>query len=365
MKNIEKVFELRRKLHDNPEKSFQEEKTQMIIKDFLKDNTSVEIVEKDKWFYAYKKSKDSQKEPIALRCDMDAICLNNDNLGHYCGHDGHCAILCNVAMIISNMDLDRDIYLIFQPAEEVGKGAILCRNLINEKKISEIYGLHNIPGFKSKKVLLRKSTFSCASIGLKIEYVGCPTHAAYPENGLNPAKAFAELIKSLDDITEKFKKDDEILLTTVIGLALGSESFGSSAYQGHLNITIRAEKQDSFDMYLQAIKDQANLLANKDGLKCSIKEFDYFPATINNEICVKKIEDICKKEKIEYEYLSQPMRWSEDFAYYSQICSSAFFGIGIGENSSQLHSSEYQFNDDIIEIATKILVDICCSENQA
>lgn len=340
MKNIEKVYELRKKLHDNPEKSFEEKKTQKIIKAFLKNNTSLEIVQKDKWFYAYKRSKDPKKEPITLRCDMDAICLNKDNLGHYCGHDGHCAILCNVAMSISNRDLDRDIYLIFQPAEEIGKGAILCRSLIQEKKTSEIYGLHNIPGFKSQKVLLRKSTFSCASIGLRIEYVGSPTHAAYPENGLNPARTFAELIKRLDDITGKFKKDDEILLTTVIGLVLGSESFGSSAYQGHLNITVRAEKQDSFDLYLQAIKDQAYLLAAKDGLKCTIEEFDYFPATINNEICVKKIEDICKREKIDYEYLSKPMRWSEDFAYYSQICSSAFFGIGVGENSSQLHSSE-------------------------
>ncbi len=360
MQDLEKIYKLRKTLHENPEKSFEEIKTKKIILDFLKDNTSFEIVDRGKWFYAFKKSENSSKQAIALRADIDALSLEDGTVGHFCGHDGHASILCNVAMLLSNTKLNRDIYLIFQPAEEIGKGAILCSELIREKQISEVYGLHNIPGKKCEKVLLRKNTFSCASVGVKIEYIGKPTHAAYPENGINPALAFSKLILKLDDLTKIYKKENEVLMATVIGLNLGSDQFGLSAYSGNLNLTVRGQDQNSFEAYLNAIKEQAEYIAESYSLICTITETDYFPATVNDDSCVSRLEEICKKENISYEYLDEPMRWSEDFAYYTQKCKGAFFGIGDGFDYPQLHNDKFEFNDDIIEIASKMFIELCC-----
>ncbi len=360
MSDLEKIYKLRKTLHENPEKSFEEVKTQKIIKQFLKDNTDLEIVDKGKWFYAFKKSENPSKQAIALRADIDALSLEDGTVGHFCGHDGHSAILCNVATSLTNKKLDRDIYLIFQPAEEIGKGALLCAELIQEKQISEVYGLHNIPGKECKKVLLRKNTFSCASVGVKIEYIGKPTHAAYPENGINPALAFSKLILKLEDLTKSYRKENEVLMATIIGLNLGSDQFGLSAYSGNLNLTVRGQDQKSFESYLNAIKEQAEYIAELYSLSCSISETDYFPATVNDDSCVSRLEEICKKENISYEYLDEPMRWSEDFAYYTQKCKGAFFGIGDGLSYPQLHNDKFEFNDGIIETATKMFIDVCC-----
>lgn len=356
MEELNKVYELRKKLHVIAEKSFQENKTINCLIEFIKNNTDFLVEKRDKWFYAFKKGNKISKKPIALRCDMDGITLSENQTGHYCGHDGHCAIMCYVAILLSDIELNRDVYLIFQPAEEIGKGAKICCELLEEKNIKEIYGLHNIPGYPENNILLRKSTFACGSTGLRINYIGKPTHAAYPQNGINPTDAFIELINFTKDISKKTQ--NEILFSTVVGLSLGSEQFGMSAYKGHLNLTVRAEKQSSFENALNKIKNEASSIAEKYKLLCNIEEIDYFPATENNEECIKKVEKICQNTNITYQFLQEPMRWSEDFGYYLQKISGAFFGIGDGLHYPQLHSECYEFNDEIIETAATVFKNI-------
>lgn len=154
-----KIYDLRRRLHSIPEASMHEMRTKAMLMSFLRENTDLEIVDRGAWFYAVLKSSydrigDEERTPIAFRADMDAVCGQDGKPGHYCGHDGHSSILCGAAACLSrasqNQIINRDVYFIFQPGEEIGAGARLCRDLIIEKNIGEIYGLHNIPGYPEK-----------------------------------------------------------------------------------------------------------------------------------------------------------------------------------------------------------------------
>ena len=349
------IIELRKILHNNPERAFKEINTKRIISEFLKENTNFTVVDKGDYIYAFKKSKGN---PIAFRCDMDGVVEKGDVVKHLCGHDGHCAIVCALAKKLSTIETDRDVYLIFQPAEENGQGAKICCDLIKEKGINEIYGLHNIPGFEKNTILLKKGCFACGSVGLKIRYIGKPTHAAYPENGLNPTLSFVELISQLENLNKHLKSDNEILMHSYIGLNIGSDYFGVNGYDGYLNITVRAENQDLFEKYIYQIKQKANLLASNNGLRCVIEEFDYFPSTINDDKCVEKVLDHTKQLKLDYQILSQPMRWSEDFGYYLQCCKGCFFGIGDGLNWPGLHTENYSFPDEIIDVALDLFTSL-------
>ena len=53
--NLDKVTELRHQLHKCPELSMQEQGTIRIIRRFLEENTSLEIVDKGTWLYAVKR----------------------------------------------------------------------------------------------------------------------------------------------------------------------------------------------------------------------------------------------------------------------------------------------------------------------
>ena len=137
------ILELRKTLHDLPEKSFAEVKTRECLENWLRENTDFTVIDCENWFYAVKKG--GNRPAMAFRADMDAVCGSDNKAGQYCGHDGHCAILAGLAQLLSKQTLPGDVYLLFQPAEEIGKGALVCRPLLKEKNITEIFGMHNIP----------------------------------------------------------------------------------------------------------------------------------------------------------------------------------------------------------------------------
>ena len=224
--DLQKIKVLRKTLHSMPEKSGEEIKTKACLMAFLKENTSLQTEDRGSYFFAYAKAHGAKMPPVAFRADMDAVCGKDGKPGHFCGHDGHSSILSGLALILDKEKekLSRDVYLIFQPAEETGEGAAVCRKLIKEKNIGRIYGLHNIPGYPEKTVLLKKGTFACASTGLEIRMTGTPSHAAYPEAGKNPGTALAELLLSIEALTKKIREQESFVLMTLIGMEIGSES---------------------------------------------------------------------------------------------------------------------------------------------
>ena len=343
---------LRQKLHEIPEKSFGEIQTKETLEVWLREYTDCTVVDRGSWFYAVKKG--GSRPPLAFRADMDAVAGADGQVGHYCGHDGHSAILSGLAEALTGKVPPQDIYMIFQPAEEIGKGAVLCRELLQKKQIACIYGLHNIPGYAKGAVLLKKETFACGSTGLRIRMEGTPSHAAYPENGKNPGIALAKLLLYAQEKAEDVQKE-QFLLMTVIGAEIGSSAYGVSASDGEIRMTIRAEKESIFRAYLADIKAQAAMLAESGGFSLEIEEIEYFPATENHNAQVDRLQKTAENLGMQTIELQSPMRWSEDFGYYLQECKGAFFGIGDGEDYPQLHTSAFSFPDDILPGAVKLL----------
>lgn len=375
---IEQIMELRKQLHRIPEHSMQEVKTKQMLMDFLKSHTALEIVDRGAWFYAVERAYDRVttendktfhvsevaaeiKPPIAFRADMDAVCGKDGKPGHFCGHDGHSSVLCGLGLYLDSRKepLAQDVYLIFQPAEEIGKGAELCRSLIKEKHIGEIYGFHNIPGKPLGTVLVKDGTFACASTGLEIHMTGTPSHAAYPEAGRNPGYALAGLLLQIEELTKQFNETRGFVRMTLIGMELGSENYGVAASDGYLRLTVRSEGEQVFHDYLAEIRKLAEVMAQKEDLELSIKEIERFPSTDNHAEQVQKIRACAASHQIPYIELPEPMRWSEDFGWYLQETKGAFFGIGDGEDYAQLHTEHFEFPDSILETAVTMFAGLC------
>lgn len=356
---------LRQILHAIPERSMQERKTKETLVKYLQENTDLEVTDRGSWFYALKKSEDPVQSPLAFRADMDAVSLDGKTVGHFCGHDGHSTILATLAEKLSGEKVNRDIYLIFQPGEETGEGGAVCSTLIQEKGISEIYGLHNIPGYAKGSVLLRKGTFACASTGLRIHMTGTPTHAAYPENGKNPSGTLARLILEVENLTREFQSQGKIVRMTVIGVEIGSNSYGMSASEGEVRFTVRAEKEAEFESYLTEIRKMAENMAEEGGFTLEMEEIERFPATENHEEAVEKVRRTAQKLGLSVQELQEPMRWSEDFGYYLRECEGAFLGIGDGEDYPQLHTAEYEFPDEITETAVELFYAIAMGKQES
>ncbi len=375
---LTKIYDLRHRLHNIPEASMHETQTKAMLMSFLRENTNLEVVDRGEWFYAVLKCSDDRmgdenndsdeqrrqiaeksanRFPIAFRADVDAVCGQDGKPGHYCGHDGHSSILCGTAVLLSRMAaLNRDVYFIFQPGEEIGAGAKLCRELIAGKNIGEVYGLHNIPGYPRNHVLTIDGTFACASTGLEIHMTGAASHAAYPEAGKNPGPALARLLLEVEKLTEEYNRSKGFVRMTLIGMDVGSANYGVAASEGTLRMTVRAEKEKVFAAYVDEIKKLAQNMAYDGEFELEIQEIERFPATENHAKNVDKLRKCAADQNIVITELAEPMRWSEDFGYYLQATNGAFFGVGDGEDHAQLHTAGFEFPDEIIETAIKMFV---------
>lgn len=341
--NLETIIHLRKALHDCPEVSGQEVKTKALLMEFLNAHTTLEVHPCGDGFYAAHREYDPQKPSLALRADYDALAMPDGTARHLCGHDGHAAALCGAALLAEGREFDRNIFFLFQPAEETGAGAKNCTQLFQMEAVDEIYGAHNLPGLPLGLVTTRPGTFACASRGLTLYFLGKPAHAAYPENGRSPAQAVGTLLCRLPALSDPSRYTG-MTLCTVIGGKIGEKAFGSAADRAELWLTLRAEHDCDLDALQTEILQLAWTLASESGVTCAFENQDVFPATENTPECAKKVLEHCGGTP-----LDAPMRWSEDFGHFLKFCPGAFFGIGAGEHHPALHTEQYQYPDQLLK----------------
>lgn len=349
MKNIEDLFN---KLHSCPELSGQEKVTKKVLMNFIYDNTTLEVIDLDAGFYAVHRENETNKSSIALRADYDALALPEGGAAHLCGHDGHATALCGVALAIEGQKLGRNVFLLFQSAEETGAGARQCLSIFDKESIDEIYGAHNLPGFKLGQVMTRPGTFACGSGGYIVRFTGKATHAAYPENGISPANAVGRFLNILPELSDQSLYNG-MVLCTVIGATMGEKAFGAAAADAELWLTLRAEQEKELNILRDKVISAAKSIAHDERLEIVTGEQDIFPATENDNDCAREILEVCNGELLE-----TPMRWSEDFGYYLMKCKGAFFGIGAGTEHAALHTSDYEYPLELLEPTIKAFVSI-------
>ncbi|MDD3741349.1 MAG: amidohydrolase [Bacteroidales bacterium] len=365
--SLQKIIDFRKNLHRFPELSGSERDTQKRIMKFL-DNLNPDefILNIGGYGLAYIYDSGKQGPVLLFRTDVDALPIQEsnsieyisevDHVAHLCGHDGHIAILCGFANIVNESRPDKGkLVLLFQPAEETGKGA---KSVINDSKFHKIkpdisIALHNLPGFKLNTVYSRDLAFASASTGFILKLKGLSSHAAYPENGNNPDRCIAELIERYNTISSEIKFDDFVLIT-IIHIKLGEVAFGTCPGEAILMLTIRSYLNTDMIILKQNLESITEQICNSHSIKFSYEYTEDFPASINDNQCVKILRTVCGENNIEYVDLEAPFRWSEDFGHFSQISKSLLFGIGSGIEHPQLHNENYDFPDEIIQTGINV-----------
>ena len=214
MDAMDQAVFLQKVLHNLPEPSGCEVKTKAVLLEFLSGVQGLQIVDKGKWFYAVHKEGNCIPS-IAFRAEMDAMVDENGQTYHGCGHDGHAAIIAALAAWTSQKTLGKNVYFLFQHAEETGEGAKDCLELFENESIDALYGFHNCPGYPVGTVLLLPNTVSCASRGLVLEFTGKQAHAAYPQKGNNPIFPMAEFFSKWEQLTDPNNFEGMILATPI------------------------------------------------------------------------------------------------------------------------------------------------------
>ncbi len=361
-KDLEEIIELRHRLHRYPELSMRERETKELLKRFIRGRTSCRLVDMPGWFYCVF-GGEKPGDRVAFRAEMDALPIEETielpygsvrpGISHKCGHDGHAAALCGLALTLEETGTERPVILIFQPGEEIGAGGEACSGIIEPERIRRIYAWHNLEGYPEGAVVIRQGLAHPASEGLTMRFHGKCSHASEPEKGNNPAAAIAETVLQVRKLSER--KRGGLVLATVVGMQAGTGDFGISAGDGELALTLRAEREEELALLEQEIIACAERVAERDGLTLQRGISDYFPETRNCAEAVDSVRRAAAGLGCPVLEMDTFLRSSEDFGYCTGRTEGAVYYIGTGEDHAPLHTGEYDFNDNILEIAVDMM----------
>ena len=366
--NLKELIKLRKLIHHEPELSGREKETAAKIVNYLKMYSPDEILEGLGGHGVAAIYNGKKPGPtLVLRCELDALPIHENNkfeykskfksVGHLCGHDGHMAILCGTAQLLSKNPLKNGkVVLLFQPAEEIGSGAAKVIEDLQFNKLNPDYiiGMHNLPGIERNTIVLKEGVFAAASRGMIIDLIGKSSHAAEPENGLNPTLAVSEIIKEITAFSQTFESGKDFALITPIHIKVGEQAFGTSPGDAVIMLTLRSYENEVMDNIVNTIRQIVRSVSRTHGLKFKTRFTEVFPATVNDKNVFNTILKKAMSNNFQIFVTDQPFKWSEDFGYYSDEAKTVFFGIGAGKHHPALHNPDYDFPDEIITTAIQM-----------
>lgn len=371
--DIESLIDFRKTLHAYPEISGEEPETAARIAEKLKNCGADELhtgVGGTGVLALFKASNKADKT-ILFRAELDGLSITEETglpyqskyngRMHACGHDGHMTILIGLAQSLEkHRPENTNVYLLFQPAEETGEGAAQVLEDPVFKKIEPDYAfaLHNLPGFKENSVLIKKGPFAAASVGLDIRFKGRFSHAAYPEQGINPAEALGIFLRELQKAREDFRKSEEFNKMTVTFIQMGEPAFGISPGTARLGVTVRAATDDEMENGVNQVLKAIEISQQHFGGEISHKKAEPFAATVNDEAGTEIVKKAANKAGVECTTIEQPISWSEDFGEFRKKCPITLFGLGTGKDYTPLHSEKYDFNDKLIGTGVALFKEI-------
>ncbi|MEM7216349.1 MAG: M20 aminoacylase family protein [Pseudomonadota bacterium] len=362
------ITEWRREIHSNPELQYDVHDTAAGVAEKLKafgcDEVVTGIGKTGVVGIIHGKNRDSG-QVVGFRADMDALPIEeatdkpykSKNAGkmHACGHDGHTAMLLGAAKYLSETrNFNGSVAVIFQPAEEGGAGgkAMVDDGMMDRFKITEVYGMHNLPGLPVGEFAINSGAVMAATDEFRISVRGRGAHAAMPHEGIDPVVTASQIVIGLQTIVSRNLNPFEPLVVSATQIH-GGTAFNIIPDAVEIVGTIRSLSAEAREYAKQRLHEISEGIAASAGATLEVNHIQGYPATYNHEIETDKAANTAKlvagTERVDTN--KQATMGGEDFSYMLLERPGAFIFIGNGD-SAGLHHPEYDFNDDVIPHGT-------------
>jgi hippurate hydrolase len=368
--------EWRQDLHQIPEIGLEEYQTSKYIKDKLK-LWNIEFKEgySNTGLVAWiKGSKGNGKKSIGIRADFDALPMteknyfdyksNNNGMMHACGHDGHTTMLLGAAKYLSeNNNFDGTVHFIFQPGEEgFGGGEIMIQDgLFKDFNIDEVYALHNWPELPLGQFGVSNGPMMAAVDEFDIIVRGRGGHAAMPELAIDPIIISSQIINSIQTIISRFISPVDKALISVTKIHAGT-AYNVIDDEVFLGGTVRTFKVETRKLIEKKIEEMSRSIAKASGGDIDFKYKKGYPPTINSKQESIFAGNVAKNLVGENNVITdiEPSMGGEDFSYLLNIKPGSYLYIGQKDenHTAHLHTTKYDFNDNLLPLGVNFWVEL-------
>ena len=290
---------------------------------------------------------------IAFRADMDALPIQEHSekpyasthpgCMHACGHDGHTAILLELARRLSQKEtLGRNVLLIFQPGEESPGGALgICRTgILEQYRVEAIFGLHLWPGLETGKVYCRENEMMSHASEINIDFYGRSAHIAKYGAAIDAMAAAMEFHRQVTAAEQSLPPQTFRLLK--FGRMFSGTVRNAVADHARLEGSLRAFQDEVFAGLTASLHIAAENVERQFGCRVEISQAEGYPAVLNDPGLYQKISAL-----LPLSHPGDPSMTAEDFGWYQKFVPGLFFFLGLG-NTPALHAADFDFDDRIL-----------------
>jgi len=357
------LTQFRQDLHQIPETSFTEFKTQKYLKNALQNMGYQPVEVAGTGLYVY--IDNHNFETIAFRTDIDGLPLQEENnipfksthngYMHACGHDGHMAMMLGVADYLKDKQdqLDKNVLLLFQPAEESTGGAkiIVDTGIFKTFNVQAIFGIHLYPDIEQGTLASKPLEFMAMVNEVDVEIVGKSAHGAMPHMGIDANIILSSLLLDFQTIQSRMISPIEPTILT-FGKITGGNVRNQISDYAKMEGTVRSFSTTTHKKLIDMMNHFARQKEDLYNCKITVTIKDGYPPVINNDNLYKMFTEAIKD--LPYHEFKQPVMIAEDFAFYQQEVPGVFFFLGTKNEqlgfTKSLHHPEFNFNEDVLQI---------------
>lgn len=355
------AVEWRHHIHQNPELSFEEEKTSDYVADLLASFGHIEVLRPTKTSVIGILRGGKPGKTVGFRADMDALPVQEETdfpfasktpgVSHACGHDMHTAMLLGMARVLASMqkELPGTVYFIFQPGEEKSPGGALP--IIKSgvlKGVDAIFGAHVMPNAPAGSIgILPAGAASSASDGFFLTIQGKGSHGSMPQMGVDPIVTGAEVVMALQTVVSRSATPGDMAVVTV-GKFQSGNAPNVIPDKAELGASIRSVTPETRKLLEERVRTIIDHVCKANGAQYKLDYSLGYPS-IQNDAALRELAKKAAIEAVGEKNVFDVPRIpaSEDFSYYAQVAPTYFITVGSGDGPAN-HNPGFKADDGAI-----------------
>lgn len=354
---------LRRKLHSEPELSFEEVKTTAFVCAYL-DELGIPYRKTEPTGVIAEIKGAAGGKTVALRGDMDALSVEQLNTHvpyaskiegkmHACGHDAHTSMLLIAAKALSDVkdELPGNVRLLFQPAEEIAQGAKAMVDQGAMDGVDNVFGIHIWSQMPTHKVSCTPGPSFAAADIFKVHFTGKGGHGAMPQDCIDAALVASSFVMNVQTVVSRTIDPQQAAVLTVGKMEVGTR-FNIIAENALIEGTVRTFNQDVRDQIETSISQYAKSVADMYGATAEVEYIRGTQPVINDEESANLVQQVATEAfGPDVVYDEKPTMGAEDFSFFLDKAPGSFALVGSGNPEKDTEWSHHHGNFDIDEDA--------------